>query len=301
MIKTGDMTKFLLSIILALAFINTYAEDLYISMGNTSGVALNYYVKIENAGTAAGGAKYDRNTKSIINTSDGTLIRVSNVDFGSGRYGDFSHVLIEYTNPNETSNDAYFDIYLENTATLIASIPVEKTKVGEYVKSKSTFRTNVVGDHKIYVEWRNHSASIKGLGCEELKPLVEVKALKSSSPIQYRFSSATFDRLEGVHNVKMVWKNQTANVYAVYFESTELSSIESDSAQSDVNVFVENRVLNLSSDVSIDEVEIYYLSGNLHLKATPSANQYETPLDKGIYLLKIKNDQKSIVRKIIVN
>lgn len=296
------MTKYLLSIALSFVFLSTYAEDLYISMGNSSGVALNYYVRIEDAGTAEGGAKYDRTTKSIINTSDGTLIRISGVDFGSGRYGDFSHVFIEYTNPTATSNGAYFDIYLENLSTLIASVPVEKTNVDEYVRSKSTFTTNVVGEHTIYVKWRTHSASIKGFGCNELKPLAEVKAVKSSSPIQYKFSSATFDRIEGVHNVKMVWKNQTANVYAVYFENTETSSIESDSEVSmKIETYVTDGVLHVSADKNIESLEIYSLSGQLIVRDFVQANSYEVALSEGIYVLRIKNQTEVVVKKISVD
>ncbi|MDR0506320.1 MAG: T9SS type A sorting domain-containing protein [Dysgonamonadaceae bacterium] len=294
------MKKTILVALFLPLFINIYAEDLYISMGNTSGVALNYLIKIEDAGSAEGGAKYDRNTKSIVNTSDGTLIRISDIEFGSGRYGDFSRVFIEYSNPDATLNDACFDIYLENTLTLIASVPVEKTNVGEYVTSSSTFAVNVVGIHKVYVKWRNHSANIKGFGCNELKPLVEVKAVKSGSPIQYRFSSAVFDKIDGIHHVKMVWKNQSANVYAVYFDKDDYSSInQTYNSAFNVYAYAKDKILNIKSNRNMEMIEIYSLFGNLVLKDKPQTNEHKVYLTKGIYLLKIKTIEHIVIKKII--
>ena len=44
--------------------------------------------------------------------------------------------MVEYTHPGDCE-DGFFDIYIEDTAVPVASIPVEQTKEGEYKEASA--------------------------------------------------------------------------------------------------------------------------------------------------------------------
>ncbi|MFV0469510.1 MAG: hypothetical protein ACK5MK_11365 [Dysgonomonas sp.] len=295
------MNKVLLSLVTLFSIVVTLqAEDLDIPMSNLSGIALNINVKIENVGTD--GAKYDRTTQSIINTSNGTIISISKVDFGSGRYGSYSYLYVEYTNPEEVTDDAFFDVYLDNGTTLVASIPVEKTLEGEYVKSSSTMQVCMNNQRNIYVKWRNHAADLKTFGAYERKPLVEVSAVKTGSPLVYKFSSATFDAIEGVHNLKMMWVKQSANVSAIYFDNTAYNSIEPETENPSYSIRTMNRVLFITSTEPLKQVEVYSIDGKLLFNSSQKGNSFEIPLQNLISILKITDSSgNKSIRRIICN
>lgn len=296
------MKKTILFLFLFFFTFHIYADDLRISMGNSSGSSQNVYVRIEDKGTAEGGARYDKDSRSITNTSDGTSISVANVDFGSGRYGLYSHILIEYS-CNETVSDAFFDIYLGNTTTPIASIPVVKTNPGEFREGISTMSVNVVDIRRIYIRWRGHSASIKTFGGNELKPAAEVKVVRTGSPLTYKYSYGDLKDIEGVHNVKMVWENQNANVHAVYFTKSEGgTSIDAPGNVPDnqYKIFQNVEGLCVESHSSIGNIAVYSLTGKQIAGAYIPAQSWSLSLKAGIYLLKIVNASGEVYTKKIM-
>lgn len=296
------MKKIIIFLFLLLLSLQVYADDLRISMGNSSGNSQNVYVKIEDKGTAEGGAKYDKETQSIINTSDGTCISIGNVDFGSGRYGLYSHILIEYTCSSPVSN-GFFDVFLGNTTTPIASIPVEKTDNGVLKEGSSTMNVNVVGVHRLYVRWRGHSASIKTFGGYEQKPFAQVKVVRTGSPLNYKYSYTKLKDIEGVHNVKMVWKNQNANVHAVYLDKAGGTSIDNPIKQMEdvYKVYSREGSVYIESKSTIGNITIYSLMGNQIYRSFSQQESLSLQLEEGIYLLKLVNNSgETDVRKVIV-
>ncbi|GEM_PF-131609 len=296
------MRKIILLLFFLLPFCCLYPDDLRISMGNSSGNGQNVYVRIEDKGTAEGGARYDKETRSIVNTSDGTCISIGNVDFGSGRYGLYSHILIEYSCDNLVST-GFFDIYLGNTTTPIASVPVEKTNPGAVREGYSTMNVNVVGTHRLYIRWRGHAASIKTVGGRELKPFAEVKAVRTGSPLNYQYSFTGIEKIEGVHRLKMLWKNQNANVYAVYLSKSENTSIRNpgNEPEAGYKIYSHGSTVYVESETSLEKVTVYSVTGKEIYKASVEECILSVSLPEGIYLIRIDKGPEGVyVKKIIV-
>ena len=170
--------------LLLFSIVYSYAGDLRIP---AKGGGL-YQVVIVDGGSE--GAKYDGTTGTILNTSPGTRIRIRDIDFGKERYGIYNQIMIEYTHP-KTCEDAFFDVYIEDTTVPVASIPVEQTSEGEYKEASAFLNVNVVGTHAVYIRWRNHSASFKTFGANELTPFASVELIRTGSMTTFKFSKGT--------------------------------------------------------------------------------------------------------------
>ena len=277
-----------------------HAEDLRIAMGNSSGSSMNVYVRIENKGTAEGGAKYDKASRSIANTSPGTKISVMNVDFGNGRYGDYSRIMLEYSCP-DAGKDAFFDVFLEDSSTPIASVPVQRTAENEYMEGTSTFTTNLIGKHRVYIAWRNHSAILRTFGANETQSFVSVGVVKTGSPLKYDFASADFGNISGVHNVKMVWKNQNASVYAVYLDKKGGGTSIVRPENKSYKLEVVDKSIQLISEKEVTAT-IYSVTGVEVYRSGLYSNSFIVPLNPGIYILRInyKNTDMRSIEKIII-
>ncbi len=271
-----------------------FADDLYISMGNYSGSVLNSQVRIESKGNA-GSAKYDRTMKSIIDTSNDTRISIGNIDFGSGRYGDYSKVTIEYNHPNAVSN-GYFELYLDNTLNSFASIEVNQTSDGEFIKGSSCMNSNIVGVHRVYITWRNHSANLKTFIGVLQRPITSVTVVKSNSPISYRYSNAVLPYVNGMHSLKMVWRNNNAKVAAVYLDFDPFSSTNQIRDEL-LKVFSINGNLHICSDIRVKQIAVYTLTGILVYSKYNFLGQEIIPLNDGLYLIKAISENNEIVTK----
>jgi hypothetical protein len=59
--------------------------------------------------------------------------------------------------------------------------------------------------------------------------------------------------------------------------------------------------INISTNITLDRIEIYNLLGNLVLKTDTNTNEIDvTSLTSGIYLISIYSGKEKIVKKIIV-
>lgn len=290
------ITQILFTIIFSL---NIQAQELNISMGSASGMLQNAYVKIINKGDVGSGAVYDAATKSIINTSDYTKISILNLDFGNGRYGTYSRLWVQYTNP--TISKGFLDVYLDNGVALIASIPVDITQSGEYVESSAELLRVVSGKHTIYIVWREHKASIKTFGAYERKSFADVKAIRTNSSFDYGYTYSYIPDIKGINSVKMVWKNQSANVNAIYFDKSEITSNKEIENNKLYDIGLKDKTLIIiSKDVILKNVIIYSLEGKM-INEYKNISSVNVSLNTGVYIIKIKLENKSIIKKIIVN
>ncbi len=274
-------------------------DEFYISMGNASGNYQNPNVAITNPGPQQGGATYNSSQKAITNTGDGTQINIRNLDFGSGRYGWYNRIAIEYT-LDQAVEEGYFDVFLDNSTYAIATIEVSNTS-GSIEVLSSSFNINVIGSHSLSIKWREQSASLKSVTLLPLKPVATVNAVKSSSPLQYKFSYSHFPLLEGTHNVTMVWKNQSAKVYAVYLDKGENLDIEIPQQQNDCDILTKGNVLHIISKQPLKYIQIFTPTGTLIENRVNTSLSPAIELQQGIYIVKIlMADGRMITKKTAI-
>lgn len=289
------MNKFTaLSFLILFSFANISAEDLRISISNKIGNYLNSQITIMNVNSASGTATFDKTTQCLVNTGDGVKIRVSDVDLGGGRYGNYNRFMVEYTNPVQLAGDAYFDVFIGNNSTPIASIPVENTAEGEFKEASSLLNYSLKGNQTIQILWRGHSASLRTVGANESKPFATVEAIRTSSPLTFKFSQGTFSGVEGVHRVKMVWNNQTAAVSAVYFDNTDFSSVNKIENDETCKILVNEGFIIIKSPVLLKKVEIYSLSGILLKQLDLNETEAQISVKKGLYIVKATNEKDCV-------
>lgn len=289
------MNKLFLSIVLSLfALLHSYAGDIRIP---AKGGGL-YQVVIVDKGSK--GAKYDARTEAIINTSPGTRIRIRDIDFGEGRYGLYNQFMIEYTHP-ESCEDAFFDVYIEDTILPVASIPVEQTNEGEYKEASASLNVNIIGSHAVYVRWRNHSACLKTFGANELVPLASVELIRTGSLGKYKFSKGDFDALSGKHRLKMVWRGNNAAVANVYLDKNSLTSVEKKLKEKEVVITGEESGIRINAASPIGKVEIYTLTG-IKVKEQIISDHFQfISLAPNFYMVRVTMiSGETIVRKAIV-
>ena len=232
------------------------ADNLSVPMaGNGNGKYLNSSVQILGDGT------YDAASVSVISTGNNTAIKINSVNLGDEIYT-YNSFSVEYTNPQELSERSFFDIFLEDAAEPITSVPVEKTMTGEYKTMTAKLSQSVLGKHNIYIRWRGHNSSLRTFIVNELTPMAEVPLVRSFSTKTFKFSKAMIGDIEGVHQQKMLWKNQNAVVKAVYLDkiNEEPTSINL-SKNDEVNISLLDKGFRIVSKFSIGNIELYSISG----------------------------------------
>lgn len=272
---------------------NSYADDIRIP---AKGGGL-YQVVIVDRGSD--GAKYDGTTGSIIHTSSGTKIRIRDIDFGSERYGLYNQFMIEYTHPT-SCEDAFFDIYIEDTTIPVASIPVEQTRDGEYKEALASLNVNTVGSHAVYVKWRNHSANLRTFGANELIPFAHVELVRTGSMTKYKFSRGELSTLTGKHRIKMVWRANTATVANVYVDKKTPNSI---CENKEDGLFILNHKggFTIQSTVPIGKIELYSLCGLKVNEMVTAEHSQLVEVVPGFYILRIIRNNDEISKKILVS
>ena len=289
------MNKFFLFLLLSflVAAKPAYAGDIRIP---AKGGGL-YQVVIVNKGTE--GAKYDGKTESIINTSSGTRIRIRDIDFGDARYGLYNRFMVEYTHPGDCE-DGFFDIYIEDTAVPVASIPVEQTKEGEYKEASAPLSVNITGSHAIYVRWRNHSACLKTFGANELVPFASVELIRTGSLTKYEFGKGTLGELSGKHRLKMVWRGNSANVANVYLDKSDVVSVM-DIEEEKLIVVGGKLGFRINSATPISNVEVYSPEGLKVKELRLSDCSAFVSVAPGFYIVRItRGNGGAAVKKILV-
>lgn len=272
------------------------ADNLSVTMaGNGNGKYLNSSVQI------LGDGVYDANLQSVISTGENTAIKINSVNLGDKiyTYGAFA---IEYSNSQNFSENSFFDIYLEDTAEPIASVQVEKTLEGEYRKAIAKLSKSVLGKHNIYIRWRGHNAVVKTFIVDELAPIAEVPLVRSFSTKTFKFSKAMFENIEGVHRLKMLWRNQNAVVRAVYLDKINEDPTSINLSKNDeVNITLLDKGFKIVSKFPIGNIELYSLSGVKILELRSDNCIEEVSVVQGVYVLRIVNaDKKVIIRKLLI-
>lgn len=278
--------------LLALLPLFSHADDLRIP---ARGGGL-YQVVVVDGGS--NGAAYDGATGTISQTSDGTRICIRSIDFGDGHYGLYNRFVIEYTCP-EACDGAYFDIFIEDTATPVASLPVEQTLPGEYVEAEAPFSVNVLGSHWVYVEWRNHAASLRTFGADELRPFATVGLVRTGSLSKFEFGQGSFAPLSGKHRLKMVWKGHNASVSSVRIGKGGGSGMEA-ALQAGLRVCQEQGGVRVALPGSspLGDVEVYAPDGKRVLRLVAGGSSCFLPLPEGLYILRLP--RKGLVAKVAV-
>lgn len=287
------MNKLFLFISLSLLYmLNSYAAPIRIP---AKGGGL-YQVVIVDKGSE--GAKYDGTTGSIIHTSHGTKIRIRDIDFGNERYGLYNQFMIEYTHPT-SCQDAFFDIYIEDTTIPVASIPVEQTRDGEYKEALASLNVNTVGSHAVYVKWRNHSADLRTFGANELLPFAHVELVRTGSMTKYKFSRGGLEKLTGKHRLKMVWRANTAAVANVYVDKKTSSSIL-ESKEDGLFILSHKAGFTIQSTTPIGKIELYSLAGLKVNEVVTAEYSQLVEAAPGFYILRIIRNNDEISKKILV-
>ena len=272
------------------------ADNLSVPMaGNGNGKYLNSSVQILGDGT------YDAASVSVISTGNNTAIKINSVNLGDEIYT-YNSFSVEYTNPQELSERSFFDIFLEDAAEPITSVPVEKTMTGEYKTMTAKLSQSVLGKHNIYIRWRGHNSSLRTFIVNELTPMAEVPLVRSFSTKTFKFSKAKIGDIEGVHQLKMLWKNQNAVVKAVYLDkiNEEPTSINL-SKNDEVNISLLDKGFRIVSKFSIGNIELYSISGEKILELRSNNCVEEVFVVPGVYVLKIVNTEKKvIIRKLLI-
>ena len=269
----------ILAVILLLRIsFDVYADDIRIpAKGDES-----YSVSIVDRGT--NGARYDATTESIIKTSDGTKIRIKDIDFGEGNYGTYNQFFFEYNCPDDIQ-DAYFDVFVEDTTTPFLSIPISRTNEDEYVGVSQVMDFGLLGNHDIFIKWRNHSASLKTIGLNALKPVAKVDLIRTGSLSTYKISSSAIS-MNGVQNLKMIWKGNNANVKNVIFGNTE-SAIHGTTSNGDIRIIKNDNNIILENPAGLLKwVEIYSINSICVFKSYVDSHRLEVNLNPGIYIVK---------------
>ena len=282
-----------MALLLALFPLFSHADDLRIP---ARGGGL-YQVVVVDGGSS--GAAYDRETETISNTSDGTRICIRSIDFGDERYGLYNRFVIEYTHPEACGEEAYFDVYIEDTTTPVASLPVVQTLPGEFVETEMPLDVNVLGNHWVYVGWRNHSASLRTFGADELRPFATVGLVRTGSLAQYELGQGRFEPLTGKHRLKMVWKGNNAPVSAVYIGKAGGSGM-GDAPQAAVRLWQTESGIGIASSASLPlgNVEVYAPDGKQVSRLLADGPSCFLPLPEGIYIVRLP--QQGMVAKAAV-
>jgi hypothetical protein len=108
--------------------------------------------------------------------------------------------------------------------------------------------------------------------------------------------------IEGVHQLKMLWKNQNAVVKAVYLDkiNEEPTSINL-SKNDEVNISLLDKGFRIVSKFSIGNIELYSISGEKILELRSNNCVEEVSVVPGVYVLKIVNTEKKvIIRKLLI-
>lgn len=291
-----SMNKLFMLLFLLSAAFYCRAENLSVPMaGNGNGKYLNSSVQI------LGDGVYDANLVSVVSTGNNTAIKVNSINLGDRIYT-YSSFSIEYSNSQNISENSFFDIYLEDTSEPIASVLVEKTLEGEYKKAEAKLLQSVLGKHNIYIRWRGHNSAIKTFLVNELTPVAEVPLVRSFSTKTFKFSKAMLQNIEGVHQLKMLWRNQNAVVKAVYLdkingEPSSVNALEGDC----VNIIPLDEGFRIISKFPIGNIELYSLSGMKIFELNSDNCVEEISVMPGIYVLKIVNsDKKVVIRKLLI-
>ncbi len=292
----GNMSrKLLLSLCVLLSAFYCRAADLSIPMaGNGNGKYLNGVVQI------LGDATYDAGSVSVMSTGGSTAIKVNSVNLGDAIYT-YNAFSIEYTNPQELTGSAFFDVYLEDSAEPITSVPVEKTMAGEYKTATANLSQSVQGKHNIFIRWRGHNSALKTFMVNELKPLASVSLVRSFNANTFKFSKADLGNIEGVHRLKMLWRNQNAVVRAVYLDRINPLTSVNELRDEQLRIVPLDKGFRIISDSPIGTIELYSSSG-MKIKSLKSGNCIEEVFaEPGTYVLKIANpDGKVVVRKLLL-
>lgn len=272
------------------------ADNLSVPMaGNANGKYLNSIIQL------LGDGVYDANSGTVISTGNHTAIKVNSINLGDEIYT-YNSFSIEYTHYQDLSESSFFDIYLEDTSDPIASVQVEKTKEGEYKTATAGLSQSVFGRHNIYIRWRGHSSAVKTFIINEIAPFVQVPLVRSFSTKTFKFSKAVFEELEGVHRLKMLWRNHNAVVKAVYLDKinsdpTSVKMLEEDY----LDIIPFNRGVKIVSKYPIGNIELYSLSGMKILNLNSGNCIEEVFVEPGVYILKVLNSEKqAVIRKIVI-
>lgn len=292
----GNMNRLFLLLFALFSIFYCKADNLSVPMaGNGNGKYLNSSVQILGDGT------YDVASVSVVSTGKNTAIKINSVNLGDEIYT-YNSFSIEYTNPKESSEKSFFDVFLEDTAEPIASVLVEKTMTGEYKTITGKLSQSVLGKHNIYIRWRGHNSSLRTFIVNELDPIAEVAVVRSFSTKTFKFSKAVIEDLEGVHQLKMLWRNQNAVVKAVYLDKINGDPTSINLAENDeVNITLLNGGFRIVSKLPIGNIELYSVSGVKILELRSDNCVEEVSVASGVYVLRIVNvDKKVIIRKLSI-
>lgn len=260
-----------------------HAEDLLINMrGVTSTSYMNTRVKIENKGIA-NTIKYSSADEAIIGASNGARISIVEVPFGEKNLGNFGGITVEYSLTDQTQG-GHFDFCLNNSSFIIATLPVVNTGNG-YAKGVVWFDTNLVGKNNLCMTWVGHGASVKSIAIMENTPVSSIKVAATNGA--YVLSSGAMAGVSGIHRVKLVWRNNTANVKSVYFDGPNLSSNEVLRINPLVIYSKDNNVTIRSEDL-LKTVSIYDLTGKVVTQLECSSTEINQRLCKGAYIVSTK-------------
>lgn len=112
--------------------------------------------------------------------------------------------------------------------------------------------------------------------------------------------SAPLPKIEGKHTLTLRWKDQSGSVQNIFFDRSNITAIITPEHHGDQpSVSCQNGVLSIQKHNTGDKAFLYDLSGRLVESFTLHSDFFEKRMDKGFFILCIKNNNQLFSHKII--
>jgi hypothetical protein len=85
-----------------------------------------------------------------------------------------------------------------------------------------------------------------------------------------------------------------------YYENIPTSSMRAADDSEDINVYVENSNIIVSSTIPVEKVDVIDLDGRITKQLTPHKNKFYVKTVKGFYIVKLKTINGFFYKKVVV-
>jgi len=274
----------------------SYASDLHYNVrGANSTAYMNTLIKIENRGVR-GELVYSPSDEALIKAEEGAKISIQNVELGAAPFGMYKGVYIEYSLDEDVS-DGCFEFSLDNSAYIMARIPVARTNGNVYVRGVVYFDRNLIGKHKICITWRGQGAALKAFGFVENTPIASIKVENTGGT--YKLLSTALKDVEGKHHLRLVWRNHSANIKTIYLDGENLNSISTET-KNGIKMYASGNRVSVFSENQLIEIKVFDLSGRTNKIVQPNDIEPEIVLDQGVFIITATDISGEILQKKII-
>jgi alpha-L-fucosidase len=128
--------------------------------GNDIVIEMNQFARIPNTSGSYCATPVDY--VSYVVGISGQSLELGVIDFDTTKY---AKVYVNTASANAITAGAAYDVYLDSETTPFVSIPaVKTTSVFDFVKTESNFTNQLIGVHKVTLNFKNHGSSLMSVG-----------------------------------------------------------------------------------------------------------------------------------------